>query len=100
MVVLSPIQTRLPPSCARKLVSLADRLKVGALELRNSHPSGAGWPVKELYFTFRKTIEPDDEANLMAIPNRQRAMIRKGIKEGLLSEWDENGTDRLYQGVR
>ena len=75
---------------------LADSLKVGALELRNSHPSAAGWPVKELYFTFKKTIEPDDEANLMAIPNRQRAMIRKGIKEGLLSEWDEN-TDRLYR---
>ena len=75
---------------------LADSLKVGALELRNSHPSAADWPVKELYFTFKKTIEPDDEANLMAIPNRQRAMIRKGIKEGLESEWDEN-TDRLYR---
>lgn len=75
---------------------LADSLKVGALELRNSHPSATDWPVKELYFTFKKTIEPDDEANLMAIPNRQRAMIRKGIKEGLESEWDEN-TDRLYR---
>jgi hypothetical protein len=27
---------------------LAGALKVGALELRNSHPSTAGWPVKEL----------------------------------------------------
>jgi FemAB-related protein (PEP-CTERM system-associated) len=75
---------------------LADKLKVGALELRNSQPSGADWPVKELYFTFRKTFGADDEANLMAIPNRQRAMIRKGIKEGLGSEWDTN-TDRLYR---
>ncbi len=75
---------------------LADRLKVGALELRNYRASDSGWPVKELYFTFRKAIEPDDEANLMAIPNRQRAMIRKGIGEGLQSEWDE-GTDRLYR---
>jgi FemAB-related protein (PEP-CTERM system-associated) len=75
---------------------LAESLKVGALELRNNHPSDAGWPVKELYFTFRKAIEADDEANLMAIPNRQRAMIRKGIKEGLHSEWDET-TDRLYR---
>jgi len=75
---------------------LADSLKVDALELRNSRPSDADWPVKELYYTFKKTIEPDDEANLMAIPNRQRAMIRKGIKEGLQSEWDE-GTDRLYR---
>jgi FemAB-related protein (PEP-CTERM system-associated) len=75
---------------------LADRLKVGALELRNCHASDSGWPVKELYFTFRKVIEPDDEANLMAIPNRQRAMIRKGIGEGLHSEWDES-PDRLYR---
>ncbi len=75
---------------------LADSLKVDALELRNSQASGAGWPVKELYYTFKKAIEPDDEANLMAIPNRQRAMIRKGIKEGLHSEWDES-TDRLYR---
>jgi FemAB-related protein (PEP-CTERM system-associated) len=75
---------------------LAERLNVGALELRNNYPSTADWPVKELYFTFRKTIEPDDEANLMAIPNRQRAMIRKGVNAGLLSEWD-GSTDRLYQ---
>jgi FemAB-related protein (PEP-CTERM system-associated) len=75
---------------------LAESLKVDALELRNNRPSEAGWPVKELYYTFRKAIEADDEANLMAIPNRQRAMIRKGIKEGLQSEWD-TGTDRLYR---
>ncbi|RLQ20753.1 FemAB family PEP-CTERM system-associated protein [Seongchinamella sediminis] len=75
---------------------LADRLQVGALELRNCHPSDSGWPVKELYYTFRKTIEPDDDTNLKAIPNRQRAMIRKGIAEGLQSEWD-TGIDRLYR---
>jgi FemAB-related protein (PEP-CTERM system-associated) len=75
---------------------LADKLQVDALELRNARPSDTGWPVKELYFTFRKAIELEDEANLMAIPNRQRAMIRKVIKEGLQSEWDE-GTERLYR---
>lgn len=75
---------------------LAEALKVDALELRNDRPSNAGWPVKELYFTFKKAIEPDDDANLMAIPNRQRAMIRKGIKEGLQSEWDQE-SDRLYR---
>jgi FemAB-related protein (PEP-CTERM system-associated) len=75
---------------------LAESLKVGALELRNHRPSHSNWPVKELYYTFRKAIEDEDEANLMAIPNRQRAMIRKGIKEGLHSEWDE-ATDRLYR---
>lgn len=75
---------------------LADKLGVDALELRNERPSDSGWPVKELYYTFKKAIEPDDEVNLKAIPNRQRAMIRKGIEEGLGSEWDD-GTDRLYR---
>ncbi len=83
-------------SLRKQACELADRLKVGALELRNCHASDSGWPVKELYFTFKKAIEPEDEANLKAIPNRQRAMIRKGIGEGLESEWDE-GTDRLYR---
>jgi FemAB-related protein (PEP-CTERM system-associated) len=75
---------------------LAERLKVGALEMRNRSASTADWSVKELYYTFRKTIDPSDEVNLKAIPNRQRAMVRKGLKEGLCSEWDD-GTDRLYR---
>jgi FemAB-related protein (PEP-CTERM system-associated) len=76
--------------------ALSRQLQVDALELRNQRPSNAGWPVKELYFTFKKAIDPYDDVNLKAIPNRQRAMIRKGIKEGLESEWDSS-TDRLYQ---
>jgi FemAB-related protein (PEP-CTERM system-associated) len=75
---------------------LAESLKVGALEFRCINASGANWPVKELYYTFRKTIDPSDDVNLKAIPNRQRAMVRKGLKEGLCSEWDE-GTERLYR---
>lgn len=75
---------------------LAESLRVGALELRNREASQANWPVKELYYTFRKAIEPTDEVNLKAIPNRQRAMVRKGIEEGLLSEWDD-GIERLYR---
>lgn len=76
--------------------ALADELQVGALEMRNRQPTNTGLPVKDLYYTFRKAIDPDEEANLKAIPNRQRAMVRKGIKEGLASEWSDS-TDRLYQ---
>jgi len=75
---------------------LAESLQVGALELRCRTGSGANWPVKELYYTFRKAIDPSVEVNLKAIPNRQRAMVRKGLKEGLCSEWDE-GIARLYR---
>ena len=75
---------------------LAQQLKVDALELRNMTASDADWPVKELYYTFRKAIDPSDDVNLKAIPNRQRAMVRKGLKEGLSSEWDA-GVERLYR---
>jgi FemAB-related protein (PEP-CTERM system-associated) len=80
----------------REACRLAESLKVDALEMRNREASAADWPVKELYYTFRKSIDPDDEVNLKAIPNRQRAMVRKGIEEGLLSEWDQ-GVERLYR---
>lgn len=74
---------------------IAEELGVDALELRNQQDSGSGWPVKDLYYTFRKPIDEDDEVNLKAIPNRQRAMVRKGIKEGLQSEWTDDES-RLY----
>ncbi len=75
---------------------LATELGVDALELRNREPSGSGWAVKDLYYTFRKAISADNDANLKAIPNRQRAMIRKGIQEGLEGE-EVEGTERLYR---
>lgn len=75
---------------------LASAMKVGALELRNREISSAAWPVKDLYYTFRKPIDSSEEINLKAIPNRQRAMVRKGINEGLASEWSES-TDRFFR---
>lgn len=75
---------------------LARALGVDALELRNVQPSTSGWPIKNLYYTFRKPIVADNEANLKAIPNRQRAMVRKGIKAGLVSE-EVPGTKRFYR---
>lgn len=75
---------------------LASSLAVDCLELRNRQPSASGWPVKDLYYTFRKRIDADNDANLKAIPNRQRAMIRKAIKHGLQGE-PVSGTGRFYR---
>lgn len=80
----------------REACRLADDLNVGALEFRNREASTTDWPVKELYYTFRKGIDSDDDVNLKAIPNRQRAMVRKGIKGGLQGEWG-NTTGRFYR---
>ena len=74
---------------------LAQQLGVDHLELRQLQRRHEGWPAQDLYVTFRKAILPEEEANMLAIPRKQRAMVRKGIKNGLVSEIDE-GVDRFF----
>ncbi|HAN56185.1 MAG TPA: FemAB family PEP-CTERM system-associated protein [Betaproteobacteria bacterium] len=74
---------------------LAAELRVDHLEYRNLQPFHSDWPGKDLYVTFRKAIDVEVERNLNAIPRKQRAMVRKGIKAGLVSSVD-NGTERFY----
>jgi FemAB-related protein (PEP-CTERM system-associated) len=76
--------------------ALAQRLGVDHLEFRNVNPRNQSWPTQDLYVTFRKEILPDVEANMLAIPRKQRAMVRKGIKNGLISTVDRN-TDRFFK---
>lgn len=76
---------------------LAQQLKVDCLELRNRKQEHTSWPSKsDLYVTFRKDIDPDPEVNMQNIPRKQRAMVRKGIKAGLVGEIDF-GLDRFYE---
>ncbi len=74
---------------------LARRLKVDHLEFRNVHQHHADWPTQDLYVTFRKEVLPEVEANMLAIPRKQRAMVRKGIKNALISAVDCD-TDRFF----
>ena len=74
---------------------LAINLGVAHLELRNIEARHADWPSQDLYVTFRKAISGDDEANMQAIPRKQRAMVRKGIKNGLVSHIDAT-VDRFF----
>jgi len=74
---------------------LARELAVDHLELRNIRKNDLGRPVKELYVTFRKSIDSDSDKNLLAIPRKQRAMVRKGIAAGLSSIIDPD-MDRFY----
>jgi FemAB-related protein (PEP-CTERM system-associated) len=77
---------------------LAHELKVDHLELKNRARVPGDWLLKEDYATFRKSIDPDPGKNLLSIPRKQRAMIRKGIKVGLRAEIDED-VDRLYSAM-
>ena len=74
---------------------LATDLGVRHLELRNRHATEPEWPRQDLYVTFRKELLPDIEANLLAIPRKQRAMVRKSIERGLVGEVDER-VDRFF----
>lgn len=64
---------------------LAKELNVDSLELRHQQHSESDWLRKELYVTFKKSITPEPEEVLLSIPNKQRAVVRKGIKSGLSS---------------
>ncbi|HWR79402.1 MAG TPA: FemAB family XrtA/PEP-CTERM system-associated protein [Pseudomonas sp.] len=74
---------------------IAQQLRVDHLEFRNLEQRHADWPTQDLYVSFRKVLDPDVEANMLAIPRKQRAMVRKGIKNGLRSEID-NTVDRFF----
>ncbi len=74
---------------------LAAKLDVDHLEFRNVSAKHSNWPTQDLYVTFRKEILPDAEANMLAIPRKQRAMVRKGIKNCLKSQVDRS-SDRFF----
>jgi FemAB-related protein (PEP-CTERM system-associated) len=87
------------PEAAQALEAEAQRiakeLDVEDLEMRHIDKRHDNWPTQDLYVTFRKEILPDEEANMLAIPRKQRAMVRKGIKNELRSEID-SGVDRFF----
>jgi FemAB-related protein (PEP-CTERM system-associated) len=75
--------------------NMATSLGVDHLEMRNQARSRPDWPGKDLYYTFRRTLDPDPEKNLASVPRKQRAEIRAGLKNNLRVELDE-GIDRFY----
>ncbi len=74
---------------------ISRQLGVDHLELRNLEQRHPEWPTQDLYVSFRKVLEADVEANMLAIPRKQRAMVRKGIKNDLRSEIDTT-VDRFF----
>ncbi len=77
-------------------VAMAGELGVDFLEYRAAPPRPEGWSTKsDLYFGFVRPLDPDPEKNLLAIPRKQRAEVRKGLKLGLVGEIDET-VDRFY----
>lgn len=69
----------------RAAVELGEKLGVAHVEFRNLKPRRDDWIRHESNATFRKPIEADPEKNLLAIPRKQRAEVRKGIERGLVA---------------
>lgn len=88
------------PGSAQKLVDgaidLMRRLDVGVVEFRTQTPGAGDWTTRsDLYATFRKPISAEPEANLKAIPRKQRAVVRRGLENGLRSRIDLDA-DRFH----
>lgn len=86
---------------AQRLIEAAidrmDRLGARVVELRTQTPKVDGWAVRsDLYATFRKPITADPEKNLKAIPRKQRAVVRKGLENGLETRINQDA-DRFHR---
>jgi FemAB-related protein (PEP-CTERM system-associated) len=77
-------------------MSLAKRLSVDVLEMRNRDAVCSGWPTRNLYVTFRRSISDSDSENFKSIPRKQRAMVRKAIDAGLVARVTDD-LERFYR---
>ncbi|MBT5111442.1 MAG: FemAB family PEP-CTERM system-associated protein [Rhodospirillaceae bacterium] len=77
---------------------LAEKLDVDFLEYRSAEATKPDWQCQsDLYYVFRREISDDADANLKAIPRKQRAVVRKAIKAEQLSVEIDDGPDRFYK---
>ena len=78
-------------------IRLGRELGLSYVEFRSRGIENPSWTRREgMYVTFRRPIFPDIDANMKAIPRKQRAMVRKGISNGLVSALDA-GVDGFYE---
>ena len=75
--------------------ALAKRLRVDHLEYRQLRPRHPEWLVKSVYATFRKPLHADPGQNLLAVPRKHRAVLRKAFGAGLQSRIDAD-TSRFF----
>jgi FemAB-related protein (PEP-CTERM system-associated) len=82
---------------------LRTRLLAASVELRylapppETHLPETFLPRPALYATFRRPIAPTDEANLKAIPRKQRAVLRKALETGALTAHTEQNVVVLHR---
>jgi len=60
------------------------------------NPRDTGLPESDLHVTFIKELSSDHDTNMKAIPRKQRAMVRKGIKCGLKAHVSRDYLNDFY----
>lgn len=86
-----------PDALFDALEELAGRENCPTIELRGgAMPEGrTGWAVRtDSHASFARDLAEDAEAELLAVPRKQRAEIRKGLKEDLPIEIGHGPRDR------
>ena len=67
--------------------NLAQSNKCPSVELRGGALPESGWIIKsDAHANFARPLTANDEAELLAIPRKQRAEVRKGLDKGLVIE--------------
>lgn len=79
---------------AEAAVRLADERACTTVELRGGAAPGQDWTIRSgAYLNFARPLQKDDEAELLAIPKKHRAEVRKGLERGYRIETGRS--DRL-----
>jgi FemAB-related protein (PEP-CTERM system-associated) len=94
------------PTATRRLASasldMAERWSCPTIELRGGALPGGDWIEKrDAHANFRRALSADGEAELLAIPRKQRAEVRKGLDNNLTiktgsSERDQDWHYAIY----
>lgn len=72
----------------------AQRLSCSTIEIRGA-VAGEGWQVrKDSHCSFAAPLAADDDEQLAAIPRKQRAEVRKGVRNALRITTGKQGVDR------
>ena len=78
---------------ARKV---AAELNCDYLDLKFQHQKKTGLPGTNLYWTFIKELSSDHDHNMLSIPRKQRAMVRKGMGAGLQARYSAEFLPQFY----
>ena len=76
--------------------SMAEQLEVDSLELRTRVRDREDWPFKSIHSTFIRELADNDKDNLALVKYKQRAVVRKCLKNDLVEEFPYSIDEFFY----